>query len=66
MKFLKASISINKKRMDDSDVSAPASPADYIPYFSLALYHLVSPSIDPNAAIVLNLYNSEITSTTSV
>ena len=31
MKFLEASISINNKRMDESDVSASvASPADYI------------------------------------
>ena len=47
MKFLEASISMNNKRMDESDVSASvASPADYIPYFSLALDHLVSTSID--------------------
>ena len=38
VKFLEASISMNNKRMDESDVSASvASPADYIPYFSLAL-----------------------------
>ena len=38
--------------MDESDVSASvASPADYIPYFSLALDHLVSTSIDAYAAI---------------
>ena len=36
MKFLEASISMNNKRMDESDVSASvASPADYIPYFNL-------------------------------
>ena len=39
--------------MDESDVSASvASPADYIPYFSLALDHLVSTSIEANAAII--------------
>ena len=38
MKFLEASISMNNKRMDESDVSTSvSSPADYIPYFSLAL-----------------------------
>ena len=38
-----ASISMNNKRMDESDVSVSVvSPADYIPYFSLALDHLVS------------------------
>ena len=38
MKFLEASISMNSKQMDESDVSASvASAADYIPYFSLAL-----------------------------
>ena len=43
MKFLEASISMNNKRMDESDVSASvASPADYILYFSFALHHLVS------------------------
>ena len=53
MKFLEASISINSKWMDESDVSTSvASPADYIPYFSLALDHLVSTSIDANAAII--------------
>ena len=53
MKFLEASISINNKQMDESDVSASvASPTDYIPYFSLALHHLVSASIDANAAII--------------
>ena len=53
MKFLEASISMNNKQMDESDVSASvASPADYIPYFSLALDHLVSTSIDANAAII--------------
>ena len=47
MKFLEASVSMNNKRMDESDVSASvASPADYIPYFSLVLEHLVSTSID--------------------
>ena len=47
MKFLEASISMNNKQMDESDVSAHvASPADYIPYFSLTLDHLVSTSID--------------------
>ena len=47
VKFLDASISMNNKQMDESDVSASvASPADYIPYFSLALDHLVSTSID--------------------
>ena len=46
MKFLEASISMNNKRMDESDVSASvASPADCIPYFSLALDHLVSTSL---------------------
>ena len=39
--------------MDKSDVSASvASPADYIPYFSLLLGHLVSTSIDAYAAII--------------
>ena len=53
MKFLEASISMNNKRMDESDVSASvASPADYIPYFSLTLDHLVSTSIDDYGAIV--------------
>ena len=53
VKFLEASISMNNKRMDESDVSASvASPADYIPYFSLPLDHLVSTSIDDSAAIV--------------
>ena len=47
VKSLEASISMNNKRMDESDVSASvASPADYIPYFSLTLDHLVSTSID--------------------
>ena len=47
VKFLEASISMNNKRMDESDDSASvASPADYIPYFSLPLDHLVSTSID--------------------
>ena len=53
MKFLEASISMNNKRMDENDVSASAaSPADCIPYFSLAQDHLVSTSIDANAAII--------------
>ena len=39
--------------MDESDVPASVvSPADYITYFSLALDHLVSTSIDANAAII--------------
>ena len=47
MKFLEASISMNNKRMDESDVSASVvSPPDYIPHFSLPLDHLVSTSID--------------------
>ena len=47
MKFLEASISMNNKQMDESDVSAHvASPADYIPYFSLLLDYLVSTSND--------------------
>ena len=47
MNFLEASISMNNKRMDESDVSASvAGPAAYIPYFSLGLDHLVSTSID--------------------
>ena len=77
MKFLEASISMNNKRMDESDVSAPvASPADYIPYFSLALDHLVRHQLTTELPLllliclpilrVLNLYNSEITTTTSV
>ena len=46
VKFLEASISMNNKQMDES-VSAPvASPADYVPYFSLMLDHLDSTSID--------------------
>ena len=47
MKFLEASISMNNKRMDESDaVSASvASPADYISCFSLTLDHLVSTSM---------------------
>ena len=53
LKFLEASISMNNKRMDESDVSASiASPADYIPYFSLTLDHLVATSIDTCAAII--------------
>ena len=43
MKILEASISMNSKKMDEIDVSAPA---DYIPYFSLPLDHLVLTSID--------------------
>ena len=44
---VQASISMNNKWMDESDVSASvASPADYIPYFSLPLDHLVLTSID--------------------
>ena len=45
--------------MDESDVSASVvSPADYIPYFSLTLDHLVSTSIDANAAIIITaLFN---------
>ena len=44
---------MNNKWMNESDVSASVtSPADYIPYFSLALDHLVSTSIDANAAII--------------
>ena len=47
VKSLEASISMNNKRMDESDVSTSvASPADYIPYFSLMLDHLVSTSLD--------------------
>ena len=47
MKFLEASIPMNNKRVNESDVSASvASPADYNPYFSLPLDHLVSTSID--------------------
>ena len=47
VKSLEASISMNNKRMDESDVAASvASPADYIAYFSLTLDHLVSTSID--------------------
>ena len=39
--------------MDESDVSeSVASPANYIPYFSLALDHLVSTSIEANAVII--------------
>ena len=46
-----ASISMNNKRMDESDVSASVvSLADYNPYFSRALDHLVSTSTDANAA----------------
>ena len=39
--------------MDESDVSASvASPADYIPYFSLPLDHVVSTSNDAQAATI--------------
>ena len=73
MKFLEASISMNNKRMDESDVSASvASPADYIPYFSFPLDHLVSTPKLPLLLLicrlilrVLNLYNSEITTKAS-
>ena len=42
VKSLEASISMSNKWMDECDVSASvASPADYIPYFSLTLDHLV-------------------------
>ena len=54
VKFLEVSISMNNKRMDESDVSASvASPADYIPYFSLTLDHLVSTSIDAELPLLL-------------
>ena len=47
MEFLEASISMNNKRMDESDISASvAGQADYIPYFSLMLDHLISTSIN--------------------
>ena len=47
MKSMEASISMNNKWMDESDVSSSvASPADYIPHFSLPLDHIVSTSID--------------------
>ena len=53
MKFLEGSNSMNNRRMDESDVSASvASPADYIPYFSFVLDHLVSTLIDAYAAII--------------
>ena len=53
MKFLEASISMNNKQMDKNDVSASVSSAAYyIPYFSLALDHLVSTSTDASAAII--------------
>ena len=47
MKFLEASVSMNNKRMDESDVAASVAspPADYIPHFSLPLDHLVLTSI---------------------
>ena len=68
---------MNNKLKDESDVSASvAGPAEYIPYFSLTLDHLALTSIDANAAIitaiccpilrVLKLYNSEITTTSSI
>ena len=45
VKFQEAFISMNNKRIDENDVSASvASPANYIPYFSLALDHVVSTS----------------------
>ena len=54
MKFLEASISMNNKRLNESDVSTSvASPAVYIPYFSVVLDNLVSTSIDAYAAIPL-------------
>ena len=54
MKFQEACISMNNKRMDESDVSAPvASPADYIPYYSLVLDHLVSTSIEQMLPLLL-------------
>ena len=44
---------MNNKQMDESDVAASvASPEDNIPYFSFALDHLVSTSIDAYAAII--------------
>ena len=44
---------MNNKWTDESDVSASVvSQADYIPYFSLILDHLVLISIDANAAII--------------
>ena len=47
VKFLESSNSMYNKRMDESDISASvASPANYIPYFSLTLDDLVSTSID--------------------
>ena len=47
MKFLEASISMNNKRMKEvMFLASVASPAEYIPYFSLTLDHLVSTSID--------------------
>ena len=54
MKFWEGSISMNNKWMDESDVSASvASPADYIPYFSLVLDHLASTSIDAYEPLLL-------------
>ena len=51
---MEASIAMNNKRMDESDVSASVvSPAHYIPYFSHPLDHLVLTSIYANAAILL-------------
>ena len=53
MKFLEASISMNSRWMDESYVSASvASSADYIPYFSLQLDHLVLTPIYASAAII--------------
>ena len=67
VKFLEASISMYNKRMDESDVSASvASPADYIPYFSLTLDHLVSTSIDDYAAIVTAHLPPDIPSAESI
>ena len=44
--------------MDKSHVSASvASPADYIPYFSLVLDYIVSTSIDAYA-VIITLYLS--------
>ena len=67
MKFLDASIFMNNKQMDESDVSASVeSPADYIPYVSLALDHLVSTSIDANAAIITAHLPPDTPSTESI
>ena len=63
VKFLEASISMNNKQMNESDVSASvASLADYIPYFSIVLDHLVSTSIDANAFNI----TAHLTTTTSI